>query len=329
MRHMVGCMMLMVAMCFLGSSFIAAKFALNAFPDAMALFIRLAIATAILVPVSHLFCEPGNRLDGKTWALIVIQAVVGIVLLNLLLFRGLSGAPASTAGVLFGLLPIVVALMSAVLLQERLSLSSAFAALLAAAGSMFFCTGAIGGVHLDGRHMEAILLIVLAVLCAGCFTVVGKLLARKISPFRIAALVSVSGLVITTPLAAGEIIVFEYEGVSQAQWMSVLWWSISSGVLYAVFLYAGLSRVDAVYSGIFTIIVPLTTLLLSYVFLAEVISLSQCAGMICAFAGILLVFWSTREESLASLLQSALKPSAGDPGAGSAPVMTSCRNRSA
>lgn len=110
----------------------------------------------------------------------------------------------TTAMILFGSSFVagksVVAALSAVLLAERLSSGASVAIVLAACGiAQLNQTGEMLAWP-DLSTATGMLLALGAVICEGVFTIVGKVLARDLSPLAIAAHVSLIGLVMVLPV---------------------------------------------------------------------------------------------------------------------------------
>ncbi|UHA72195.1 DMT family transporter [Paenibacillus sp. 481] len=93
-------------------------------------FSPLAISTAMSV-IGLLLFAPFAAVEAasfdfaalslQSWLLIIYFGVVVTVIAFLLMYKGLTNVPASTAGVLTGLIPITSLILSAVLLKEQLT----------------------------------------------------------------------------------------------------------------------------------------------------------------------------------------------------------------
>lgn len=288
-QRLLGFVILSLAMALLGSSFIAGKILIAAVPVSLALMLRLVIASGTMTLV---LVQQGSRLprlDCRCWMLVCLTGLVGVVLFNLVLFHAYSYASVASVGVVFGILPIAVALMSALFLAERLKGTALVAILLAA----------FGMVQLNDRGTDVsaeqtvstfgVLLCLCAVLCEGAFTIFVKSLSGRLSPCATAALVSSVSLLMIAPLAAYEAQRFDFAVLSTRDWLALVWWAAASGIGYFWLWFAGVARVEAHMAGVVTVVLPLSTLLLSYLILHETISPSHVLGAVCGIAAVLII----------------------------------------
>src|SRR5687768_16289851 len=108
-----------LAMVTVGSTILASKL-MGEMPVFIAAFLRFAIASPMLVGMAWFTGKRLPRLARREWATLCIQAGLGSVGYSVLLIMGLSLTHASDASVIAGTLPAVAALLSFVVLRERL-----------------------------------------------------------------------------------------------------------------------------------------------------------------------------------------------------------------
>jgi Predicted permease, DMT superfamily len=288
-RKLQGVVILTTAMMFLGSSFVAGKSIVTAVPISIALAVRLLLSSAILVPVLILREHRVPSLRGANWGLLCLEAGVGVIAFNVLLFLAYAYLSVASVGIVFSMLPIAVAVMSALLLGERPCGMASTAIVLSACG--------IAQINQSGEIFAwpsatvaiGILLGLGAVICEGLFTIIGKSLARDLSSLAIAAHVSVISLVLVLPVAAIDLRGFDPASLSAFDWAALFWWALASGVGYFWLWFAGVSRVEAHAAGVVTVVLPLSTLLLSALVLNERITGPQLVGTGCAVAAVLII----------------------------------------
>jgi drug/metabolite transporter (DMT)-like permease len=228
------------------------------------------------------------RLDRRCWLLVCLTGLVGVVLFNLVLFQAYRHASVASVGVIFGVLPIAVALMSAAFLAEPLKLPALVAVLLAAFGTAQLNDRSTG-ISVEVASTLGVLLCLCAVVCEGAFTILGKLLSRHLSACATAALVSSVSLLMIAPFGFYQIQDFDLATLSVRDWLALLWWAGASGIGYFWLWFAGVARVEAHVAGIVTVVLPLSTLLLSYLILDETIGTSHMLGAGCGIAAVLII----------------------------------------
>lgn len=70
------------------------------------------------------------------------------------------------------------------------------------------------------------------------------------------------------------------------RWISIIYYAIVITVLGFWLWYSGVSKVSAATSGIFTSVLPVSSLILSNLILKEEVLLSHIIGIICVIVGI-------------------------------------------
>ena len=284
-----GFSILTIAMVLLGSSFVAGKSMVASVPISVALAFRLTLSSAIMVPLLLQRERRLPRLGRRCCCLLCLEALIGVVAFNFLIFQAYNYASAASVGIVFGLLPIIVAVMSALFLAERLRGPAIVAILLAALGMTQLSRAGASMPWTEASTLMGLMLSFGAVLCEGAFTIIGKALARSLSPLAIAALVSIASLLMVTPLAVHEARDFDFTGVATTDWLALFWWAAASGIGYFWLWFAGVARVDAHAAGVVTVALPLSTLPLSFLFLNEIITSEHLIGAGCAMAAVLIV----------------------------------------
>ena len=290
MSHKIqGFSILTIAMILLASSFVAGKSMAASVPISVALAVRLLLSAAIFVPLLVQRERRLPRLGRRCCCLLCLEALLGVVVFNVLVFEAYKYASAASVGIVFGMLPIIVAVMSAVFLAERLRGPAIIAILLAAMGTAQLSQANASTAWAEAVTTIGLLLTFGAVLCEGAFTILGKALARLLSPLATAALVSVVGMLMIAPFAVDDARDFDFAGVATCDWLALVWWAMASGIGYFWLWFAGLACVDAHAAGVVTVALPLSTLPLSSLLLHETITSEHLIGAGCAMAAVLII----------------------------------------
>ncbi|WP_348621012.1 DMT family transporter [Paenibacillus polymyxa] len=114
-------MELVIATSIVGSSVVVGKLVVMRLPVFLSQSASLAVALLFLVPI--VFIKKYSLRISKRDALILfIQALIGMFLFRVLMLYGLAYASASESGILTSLTPAIVALLSYVLLREKITL---------------------------------------------------------------------------------------------------------------------------------------------------------------------------------------------------------------
>ena len=179
----------------------------------------------------------------------------------------------------------MVALLSVIVIGDRLSRAQIGAVALAVAGLVLVQTtgAATGASTLLGN-----LLVGGAVLCEASFVLLGKRLAPPYRPLRLALGANLVGLVLSLPLALMELPAFDPASVRPETWVLAVWYSLAASVICLWLWYRGLPYVETWLAGLATAAIPVAALGMSALYLGEVIGPARLAGAALVIAAIVL-----------------------------------------
>ncbi|MBC7956828.1 MAG: DMT family transporter [Cytophagales bacterium] len=230
------------------------------------------------------------RLSQRDRKLLFLESFFGNFLFSICMLFGVSMTSALAAGVIMAAIPAVVALMSWLILRERIS---------ARVAAGVAC--AVGGIalvsltkHADGGAPNSLLGNVLlfgAVVCESIYVVIGKKLTGQVSAKRISALVNLWGLGLVTPFGLWQAWHFSFSAVTPTSWCLLLFYSLAASVLTVWLWMTGLKQVPASSSGVFTVLLPVSAAAVGVVFLGERSSAGQAGAFALALLGVVLATW--------------------------------------
>ncbi|AGP37384.1 hypothetical protein BE04_13025 [Sorangium cellulosum] len=282
---------LTLAMALVGSSVVAGKIITREFPVFLASGLRFGLAMPVLI---LLLLAREKRLPALAWRdyrVLFLQALTGVFLFSLFLLYGLRYTTSSESGIITSTTPGVTALLAALILGERLNrwkwagvglCVAGIAALQLGSGGEGGAEGARGSAHLFGT-----VLILGAVVCEGLFTILGKVMTAKLSPLAVSTMVVAFGFALFLPLAVYEARSFSFSQASMAGWLSIVHYALAVTVLGFVLWYRGVSKVSGATAAVFTGVLPVSALILSYLVLHEELRAAHGLGMLLIFGGIL------------------------------------------
>ncbi len=292
------------------SSFVGMKLALRELAPLSVIWLRLAFAMAVIVPVIWPKLRPVAHREGRgafsryqrgdaLWLLVV--ALFLPCLYFTLESYALRYTSASAAGTISALMPLMVAVAATVFLQERLSLSMVGGLLLSCIGVGWLTYAGTPSEHgpmpLLGNALECA-----AMAAAAGYTLGVRKLSGRYDPWVLAGVQNSMGLVWFLP---GMLL----SGIPDVSLGSAVWPNIWPNLLAVVYLgvavslgafwcysYA-LAQVTAARASAYVNMVPVVTLLLSWLVLDEQLSGWQYAGCAVVLAGVCLsqgIFGGTR-----------------------------------
>ncbi|PTT77886.1 EamA family transporter, partial [Pelomonas sp. HMWF004] len=248
--------------------------------------LRFGMAAVLMLPWLK---KPADEapLDARSRVLLFLESFLGNFLFSICMLYGLRQSSAVVAGVILAGIPAAVALLSRVVLGERLHGRALAGIACAVAGVALVATGKQGGAQTT--EVGAALLVA-AVFCEACYVVIGKKLTAGLGPKRISALINLWGLALVTPLAAWQALSFDFSSPRLADWGLLLYYAATASVITVWLWMAGLKRLPAAQAGVFMVFLPISTALVGLL-LGETVSAAQALAYGLALAGLLLATW--------------------------------------
>lgn len=259
------------------------------FPVFLLAWLRFGMAAVFMLPwLRRAPHEP--RLDGRTRGLLFLESFLGNFLFSICLLYGLRASSAVVAGVILAGIPAAVALLSRLVLGERIAPRVAAGIALSVAGIALVALGRSGDA-MAGTSTWGALLVLGAVFCEACYVVIGKRLTQDLPPRRISALINLWGLVLVTPLGLWQALSFDFAAVQPGSWGLLLFYAVAASMVTVWLWMHGLQQVPAARAGVFMVFLPIATALVGLVWLGESITLLQALAYALALAGVLLATW--------------------------------------
>lgn len=262
------------------------------FPIFTASFLRMAIASLVLAPfvwAATSRFKKAKRADIAVIAAIAAFGMVGFTATMLFGMRMTTGVIGST---IMSATPAVTALAAVLFLGAAMNWRNAGALALAVAG-----IAAINLLHgNDGGGGNAIVLGAALVVVAVCFEAAYTLLSRKLS----IGITSIEATLAASLMAAPVFILlawqfdpepFAFAEASQEAWAALIFWGAMTGGLAPVLWYRGVRKAPAVLSAGAMSVMPVTSLVTSYLLLGETFQWSHLIGFGLVFLGLILMIF--------------------------------------
>jgi len=280
---------LSLAMVIVGSSVVVGKLIVATFPVFLASALRFAIASGILVPL--LLRREGISFNWTRhdWKTLLLQSFTGVFLFSIFLLYGLKFTSAAEAGIITSSTPAIVGILSFLFLREKLSSYQMLGIGFAVFGVLLINFGATIDAARGQMPLLGNVLVFGAVIGEALFTIFRKTASDTISPLRMATAVSVFGLLFFLPFALYEAITFDFYSVSWTEWIPIVYYGVVVTVIGFILWFQGVTKVAASTAAVFTGIMPITAVLLSYLILQEAFAWSHVWGGLSVLAGLGLI----------------------------------------
>ncbi|WP_113754643.1 DMT family transporter [Priestia endophytica] len=282
-----------LAMMIVGSSVVAGKLIISSFPVFLASELRFIVASLILVPLLLWKEKRFPRIERSVFGILFLQALTGVFLFNIFMLYGLKFTTAVEAGIITSTLPAVIGVIAVLFLKEKLSRTKVIGIVLAVIGVSLMSILSGGGGNVSSLFGNS--LIVGSVLTEALFITLGKAISQgkaishKVTPLTISTIMSVFGLILFLPFSIYEGMSFSFSTVDMVDWMNILYFGVVVTVLAFLLMYQGLTKVSASSAGVLTSILPLSTVLISFLILKEEILISHLLGMLFVIAAIFIL----------------------------------------
>ncbi len=279
---------LLMTAVFWGGTFIAGRYVAQGVGPYAAAFLRFVIATAFLF--FFLWRMEGRfpRVRRGRILPVLLLGLTGIFSYNVLFFKGLKLIEAGRAALIIANNPICIALLSALLYRERMSLLKVVGIALSVTGAMIVISRGDLSSILAGDVGWGELYIFGCVLSWAAFSLIGKTVLTELSPLQSITCASAVGTLALFLPAWSEGLFAQVGGYTPAQWLSIFYLGFFGTVLGFVWYYQGIRALGPTRASLFINFVPISAIVLAYFILGEPITPSLFAGALFVITGVYL-----------------------------------------
>ncbi len=239
--------------------------------------------------------ESVRQMNQQDWILMVLQAFFGIFLFRAFLLFGLRHTSTAEAGILIGSEPVLTCLFVRFILREKAGKKMAAGILCAVIGIIL-----LQGIQLMELSFSGLLgnLLVLCAAASGSFfTILSRIHSAHKTPRSTVKLDPVVQSLLVAAIAFALCLLpalFEHPFSSMQElhlqgWLSIGWYGLVVTMLAYILWYAGIKRCSAYTAAAYSSLMPLTSMLLSYLLLRETITGAQWVGGCLVILGILAI----------------------------------------
>ena len=275
---------LILAAVFWGTNYAATKFAAQSIPPVSIVAVRFLLAGLLMYVVLRVL-EPGSRLARKDLLPMAGLGCLGVALGQTTFTFGVSLTSAANTGFIFATAPVWGLLFGFLLGLERPTWRgiSGLGLSILGVGVIFY-----EGLGLEGANLIGDLLVLLAAMGFGAYTVLSMRLLGRYSPLAVATYPILFGgplvLLLSVPFFAGA----GWGSVGAGAWAAVAF----SAVFATAFAFSawqrGVSRIGANRVLVYQYLISLTGVASGVVFFGEVLGAEKIVGGAVTLAGVYL-----------------------------------------
>jgi drug/metabolite transporter (DMT)-like permease len=163
--------------------------------------------------------------------------------------------------------------------------------------SLLFCTTGLVicqyhelSIATGGQEFIGLILVLLAAICEALFVILRKKVnSIAVDPFTANTYLCYIGAALFLPFALWDLRSFSFSGVSAKAYVPLIYSALFVNIAAFTLWFRGCDKVSSVTSGVFIGVMPVSALILSYIFLHEPINLSMVIGIALVITGLLII----------------------------------------
>jgi len=279
-----------------GSYVALSKVLVAVFPVLLLAWLRFGIAAVAMLHWVRPEAGAPRLLARDRW-LLFLESFLGNFLFSICMLYGVALTSALAAGVTMAAIPAAIAILSRVVLGERVRPRVMGAIVLAVAGIAIMAWARAAAGTTGAASAESpwgYLLLLAAVGCEACYVVIGKLLTAQLSSKRISALINLWGLALVTPLGLWQALSFDFGAVRISSWALLVFYAVAASMVSVWLWMQGLRQVPSSRAGVFMVLLPVSAAAVGALGLGEHFGTAHLLALGLALAGLLLATWPER-----------------------------------
>jgi|SRR5690606_5324280 drug/metabolite transporter (DMT)-like permease len=239
---------------------------------------------------------PKEKIAGKDWPRLVLCALLGMGINMLTFFKGLQLSTPINSSVLVTLTPIIVVILSALLLRERVSLNKGLGILLGFLGALgLILFGA--EVRQDAPNIPlGNFLFVINAITYGSYLILVKKLIEKYHPFTMMKWLFGISAILTLPVTLPEFLEIQWAELPMWVFGTVLFVIVCTTFLAYLFNIFALSQLRATTVGAFVYLEPLVGILFALALGTDTLSPVKALAALMVLVGVFLASRKPRPE---------------------------------
>ena len=240
-----------------------------------------------------LFNKPETKIKKKDIPAFLLCAVTAIMLNQMLFIKGLSLTFPIHASLLTLITPIMITIIAARILKEKLTIPKLIGLLLGVSGAVLL----IGAREKNGpgeNIMLGDLLVILSSLAYTFYFILVKPLMNSYSPMQVTRWIFTFGFFMILPLCTEEFSNIRWEAFGIKEWALLSMIVIPGTLIAYIFNVYGIKKLSASTAGAYIYSQPVFAVIIAMVFLKEQFSLYKFIAAILIFSG---VYLSNRKTS--------------------------------
>jgi drug/metabolite transporter (DMT)-like permease len=263
------------------------KIALRQFEPLSFNAVRFVLAALLLLLLLLRRRDESPRTSVADMLKLLGLGLLGQTAYQILFIEGIARTTASHTALIFGLTPVLVAILSLLLGHEKVGVAAWTGAALAFGGESLIIAGK-APVEGPTPSLRGDLLVLGAAFCWCLYTVLARPLLARHSPLKVTALSVGWGTLAMLPFCLPAVLRQDWKQVTPTDWLIAVLSSLLALVLAYLLWYRSVKRVGNVRTAVYSNLVPLSGTFAGWLILKERLSPLLALGAAAIFAGIAL-----------------------------------------
>ncbi len=229
-----------------------------------------------------------EKVDKSDIPRFILCGVFGITINQLMFLKGLNWTTPINASLIMTTTPILVLVISALLLGEKITSKKVLGIGLGAAGAIFLITYG-QEVAINKNGMLGDLMIFINALSYGIYIVLAKSLMKKYNPITVVKWAFTFGIFFVFPFGIQEVLAIDWASFPTAIWWAVFYVLLCTTVFAYLFNSIGLKFLNASTVSVYIYLQPLLAGLIALFFAKDVLTIEKVFAGLLIFVGVYLV----------------------------------------
>jgi drug/metabolite transporter (DMT)-like permease len=234
--------------------------------------------------VASIFHSPAS-ITRKDWLGLIGIGVVGHFFYQYLFISGLAQTSVANSSLMLAATPVVIALLSAALGQDRVSPLHWAGAALSLSG-IYVVVG--HGAGLGASSLRGDLTMFAAVFCWAAFTIGARPLMTRHSPVGVTGVSMAIGTVLYVAALTPHLLQVRWTGIGAGTWIALVYSALFALCVSYTIWYAAVREIGSARTSVYSNVVPVVALLTAVLFLGEPLELAKSAGATMVLVGVAL-----------------------------------------
>ncbi|HXG54896.1 MAG TPA: DMT family transporter [Vicinamibacterales bacterium] len=224
-------------------------------------------------------------ITSRDWLGLLALGIVGHAGYQYLFVGGLALTTVANSSLILAATPVVIAMINAILGQERIGPLHWAGAALSLTG-IYIVVGR--GTALGGASFRGDIMMFGAVCCWAVYTLGARQLMDRHSPVGVTGLSLTIGTLIYVPLVWPHLRATDWMSVSRATWFALLYSSIFALCVAYTIWYVAVRTIGSARTSVYSNLIPIVAMLTAVLFLGERFTLGKLAGAAAVLGGVAL-----------------------------------------